>query len=132
MLTSRPGVLAIAFNFMLVAGCARAQDAQRSADMDAPAFKTEIGKGTALLLDVRTPAEYASGHIAGSTNIDWTAGDYEARFAKLDPKTPVLVYCHSGGRSEQAQEYLVEKGFTVTNLTGGFAAWKKAGYPVAK
>lgn len=131
MRTAHRTVLAIAFNLLLVCGCLHAQDS-RSFDMAAPAFKAEVAKGTALLLDVRTPSEYAGGHIAGSTNIDWTAADYEARFAKLDPKTPVLVYCHSGGRSEQAQEYLVEKGFTVTNLTGGFADWKKAGYPVAK
>ena len=132
MLTSRQTALAIAFNFILVAGCAEAQVTGTSTDLEAPAFKTEIEKGKALLIDVRTPAEYASGHIAGSTNIDWTAADYETRFAKLDPKTPVLVYCHSGGRSEQAQEFLVEKGFVAMNLTGGFVGWKKAGYAVEK
>ncbi len=143
MRTSIPLISTSVALLFLVAGCAKAQqgDVSKAApgedqvvtsDLDAATFKTEIEKGKAVLVDVRTPAEYASGHIAGSVNIDWTASDYEARFATLDPKKPVLLYCHSGGRSEQAKEYLEEKGFAVKHLTTGFMGWKKAGYAVEK
>jgi rhodanese-related sulfurtransferase len=95
-------------------------------------FRKALDEGKAKLVDVRTPAEFASGHLEGSLNIDWTAADYEKRFAALDPKVPVLLYCHSGGRSEQALEYLLSKGFKASHLEGGITAWKRAGLPVVK
>lgn len=99
-------------------------------DLTPAAFKAAIDKGDSRLIDVRTPGEYGSGHIAGSVNIDWTASDYEKAFAQLDPKVPVLLYCRSGGRSGQAMEYLQEKGFTVQHMEGGIQDWLQAGYPV--
>jgi len=122
---------------MITAGCSNAQSGvpQESAiatDIEGPAFDARIAKGDARLIDVRTPAEFASGHIKGAENIDWTAADYEKNFATLDPKKPVLVYCAMGGRSDQAKEYLVERGFTVIQLLDGIAGWKKAGFPVVK
>lgn len=101
-----------------------------SGDLDAAAFKARIDQGGAQLIDVRTAKEYAGGHIPGSTNIDWTAPDYETTFAQLDPATPVLLYCLAGGRSEQAKEYLEGKGFKVAHLVDGYSAWQKAGLPV--
>lgn len=95
-------------------------------------FEAAIAKGDAVLVDVRTPSEYASGHLEGSVNIDWTAKEYEAAFGELDPKKPVLLYCHGGGRSEQALEYLEGKGFRARHLGGGITAWKKAGLPTVK
>jgi rhodanese-related sulfurtransferase len=103
---------------------------QASGDLDPLAFKAEIDRGGARLIDVRTPREYAAGHIPGSENIDWTSPDFEAAFARLDPATPVLLYCLVGGRSEQAKEYLAGKGFRVKHLAEGYSAWKKAGLPV--
>ncbi len=96
------------------------------------AFKAEVESGRYQLVDVRTPAEYAAGHLAGSTLIDWTAPDYEQAFARLDAKRPVLLYCHSGGRSEQALEHLAQRGYQVQHLEGGIVAWRKAGLPVVK
>lgn len=101
-------------------------------ELEPPAFQKAIEEGKAVLVDVRTPAEFASGHIAGSVNIDWTGKDYEQAFAKLDLKKPVLLYCHGGGRSEQALEHLADKGYSVRHLDGGISAWKKAGLPVVK
>lgn len=95
-------------------------------------FEEAIAKGDAVLVDVRTPAEYGSGHIDGSINVDWTGKDYETAFAKLDPNKPVLLYCHGGGRSEQALEYLESKGYKARHLGGGITAWKQAGLPVVK
>lgn len=109
-----------------------AQTGVNGTELDPVAFKAAIAEGTAILVDVRTPKEHASGHLEGSVNIDWTAKDYEAAFAKLDPKTPVLLYCHGGGRSEQALEYLLGKGFNARHLKGGYVAWKEAGYTVVR
>ncbi len=122
---------------LITAGCSNAQtgsgpEVKNATDIEASAFNTRIAKGDAHLIDVRTAAEFASGHIQGAENIDWTAAEYEKNFAKLDPKEPVLVYCATGGRSDQAKEYLMEKGFTVVQLLDGIAGWKKAGFPVVK
>ncbi len=109
-----------------------AQTGKPSTELSVDAFKSAVAAGKARLVDVRTPAEYAAGHLQGSINIDWTADDYEAGFAKLDKNMPVLLYCHSGGRSEQALEYLLEHGYQAQHMVGGFSAWKKAGYPSVK
>ncbi|MBK9175972.1 MAG: rhodanese-like domain-containing protein [Flavobacteriales bacterium] len=109
-----------------------AQIGDPRSELSPAAFKAAIAEGSAILVDVRTPKEYVNGHIEGSVNIDWTSNDYEAAFAKLDPKTPVLLYCHGGGRSEQALEYLVEKGLKARHLKGGFMAWREAGNAVVR
>ena len=122
-----------------IAAKAQVHQAQQRTTASAPpaelgplAFKSTIDQGKAVLVDVRTPAEFSNGHIAGATNIDWTADNYQAGFAKLDKDKPVLLYCHSGGRSEQALEYLLGRGYQVQHLGGGFAAWRKSGLPVVK
>lgn len=102
------------------------------AALSATAFMAAAESGRYQLVDVRTPAEHAAGHLAGSTLIDWTSPDYEQAFARLDAKRPVLLYCHSGGRSEQALEHLAQRGYQVQHLDGGIVAWRKAGFPVVK
>ncbi|MDQ3099912.1 MAG: rhodanese-like domain-containing protein, partial [Bacteroidota bacterium] len=95
-------------------------------------FQRALEKGDAILIDVRTPQEFASGHIPGSINIDWSGADYESSFARLDPERPVLLYCAMGGRSDQARSYLAEKGFEAYDLDEGIISWKAAGLPVEK
>ena len=81
------------------------------------------GKGT--ILDVRTPKEYAEGHVNGSVNINYFDKDFKDQVGKLDSTKPVYVYCHSGGRSSKAMNIMKSQGFkTIYNLTGGYAAWK--------
>ena len=101
-------------------------------DLEAVAFNDRIASDNGVLVDVRTPAEYASGHLAGAINLDWTGKNYEADFASLSKDRPVLVYCAMGGRSDQAKEYLEEKGYTVIQLLDGIGGWKKADLPVVK
>ena len=64
------------------------------------------------VIDVRPPAEYAAGHVAGAQNIDVEAADFGSRIAALDKKTPYLVYCHSGRRSGIAASQMAAAGFT--------------------
>ena len=87
----------------------------------------------AVVLDVRTPKEFALGHIAGATNIDWQAADFQKRVSALDKSKTWLVHCAVGGRSAKAAEKMATLGFTnVYNLQGGLKAWQTAGKPIEK
>ncbi|HEX2616553.1 MAG TPA: rhodanese-like domain-containing protein [Flavobacteriales bacterium] len=108
----------------------RAQSPDR---LDVPAFKTEVDKGKAQLIDVRTPEEFAKGHLANARNIDWLDDRFLAEAGKLDRTAPVLLYCAVGGRSEEALLALQKAGFkNVHDLKGGINAWKAQGMPVTK
>jgi len=95
-------------------------------------FQQQVSAGQSQLLDVRTAGEYQQGHLANALQADWTnSAEFAERIKYLDKNKPLLVYCASGGRSGQAAEWLVKKGFVkVDNLTGGMIAWKQAGLPV--
>jgi hydroxyacylglutathione hydrolase len=77
----------------------------------------------AAVIDVRSKQEFAKGHIAGAVHIPFI--QVPARIGELDPRTPAVVYCRSGNRSARACAYLRRRGFTVSNLRGGF--WPYAG-----
>jgi phage shock protein E len=75
-----------------------------------------------VVLDVRTPAEYAVRHVRGARNHNFYAADFAAQLAALDRQKRYLVYCASGSRSGQATAQMHGLGFAeVYNLTGGFA-----------
>ena len=84
------------------------------------------------LLDVRTPQEFAEGHIPGAVNIDWLAdGFVEAVQASIDPERELLIYCRRGRRSAEAADTLETLGYKrIFNLKDGFNAWKNANLPV--
>lgn len=110
-----------------------AQEKQDYTDVDVEGFAALLKKGDMQLLDVRTPEEYAQGHIAGASNINVFDPEF-AREAKesLQKSRPVAVYCRSGKRSADAARILSSEGFKVTNLEGGILAWIKADEPVEK
>ncbi len=80
------------------------------------------------LVDVRTPEEYASGHIAGSVNIP--VEELDARKGEISKDEAVVLYCRSGNRSNQAAQILDRAGYTGVYDLGGIIAWQAAGYPV--
>lgn len=85
--------------------------------------------GTARVLDVRNAVEWREGHIPGATHIP--LAQLRQRVGELDSSRPVVVHCQSGGRSAVAASVLEAAGFgSVTNLTGGYAGWRKAGLSV--
>ncbi len=95
-----------------------------SKDLTAQEFKEGIDKGNILLLDVRTPSEFAGGSIAGAINIDYTAADFSQQIDILSKDKPVYLFCQSGGRSGKALKVFTAKGFPeVYNLIGGYGAW---------
>jgi phage shock protein E len=92
-----------------------------------------IQAGGVQVLDVRTPDEYAEGHIEGATLIDFYEPDFADRIAALDRDQEYVVYCHSGNRSGQATAIMADQGFTaVDDVDGGIAAWQAAGLPVTR
>ena len=77
----------------------------------------------ALLLDVRTPEEFAQGHIPGSKNVPLHVLDKVAGIIE-NKDTPLFVYCHSGSRSHQAVGLLGKMGYRNVNDLGGIAAYR--------
>ncbi|MGO8696106.1 MAG: rhodanese-like domain-containing protein [Limisphaerales bacterium] len=86
-----------------------------------------------MILDVRTPREFASGHLQGALNVDVNAPDFAERIKALDKNKTYLVHCASGVRSTRACENLARLDFPrLYNLAGGIKAWIKAGEPIEK
>ena len=98
-------------------------------DLSADAFEKMLQEdGAAQLVDVRTPEEYAAGHIPGAINIDWFADDFiDKAKASLTTDRPVMVYCRSGKRSAKAAWKLDGNEFRTYNLLGGYLGWTEAG-----
>jgi phage shock protein E len=89
-----------------------------------------------VVLDVRTPREYAEGHVAGAINLPVTgqgSEHFNDEVAKLDRGTTYLVHCARGVRSANAVNRMAKLGFIHLNdFTGGMDLWKKEGKPVEK
>ncbi|WP_083191660.1 thioredoxin domain-containing protein [Formosa haliotis] len=82
------------------------------------------------LIDVRTPSEYDSGHIANAKNVDWKADSFQNETARLDKTEAILVYCLSGARSAKAASQMRLDGFTkVYELDGGLMKWRSKNLP---
>lgn len=83
------------------------------------------------LIDVRTPEEFAEGHLKGAKNIDYNSDGFEASLEGLKKDKPVMVYCFVGGRSGQAAKLLSQKGFEqVIDMQGGYKKWTEEGWPI--
>jgi len=83
-----------------------------------------------LLLDVRTAAEYASGHLEDSVNIE--LNDLPSQLAAIPTDQPVIIYCRSGNRSSHAATSLRQAGYTQVYDLGGIIEWQAAGLPVIR
>jgi rhodanese-related sulfurtransferase len=83
-------------------------------------FETYQKTAGAVLLDVRTPSEFASGHLEGAINVDFDNPTFTSEVQKLDKATPYFVYCRSGNRSGQAIAIMKKEGFkNIAELQGG-------------
>jgi phage shock protein E len=107
---------------------ATAGSVQTAAHLDVEAFGALATTPGTVVLDVRTPEEFNTGHLQGARNVDFRAADFDTRLAALDRGTAYALYCHSGNRSGQALQKMTAAGFTrVTDLAGGITAWTQAG-----
>lgn len=93
-------------------------------------LKTALDAGDAVVVDVREPEEYASGHVPGARPVP-LAG-VPALAGELPTDQPVYVVCQSGGRSAQAAAFLARQGVDAVNVDGGTGDWAAAGYPVER
>ncbi|MGQ9692792.1 MAG: rhodanese-like domain-containing protein [Thermaceae bacterium] len=84
-----------------------------------------------LVVDVRTPQEFAQGHVPEAKN--YPLQSIDTWWRELPKDKPIYLYCNSGNRSRQAAEYLKAKGFTnLYNVQGGVLAIERAGYPLVR
>ena len=87
----------------------------------------------ALILDVRTTDEFASGHVPGAINIPYDEVGRRVEELGSDRDRTVVVYCESGGRAGKAEATLLASGFTdLVHLEGDMRAWRYEGRPTAK
>ena len=100
--------------------------AKKETDLDGSAFKEQFtNTKNAVLLDVRTPGEFAGGTISGAENMDVMSSDFKSRLKKLSSQKTYFVFCRSGNRSAGAVSLLEEQGFKAFNLVGGISAWPR-------
>jgi len=93
--------------------------------VNAASFELATQEEGVTVIDVRTPEEFASGHLPGAVNLNVEGADFPAQIAALDPDAEYAVYCRSGNRSRAAIDYMTQQGVTHTvGLEGGIGAWK--------
>lgn len=111
--TLTAAILIITAGFFSCGSIAPAEKIKKWADMGA------------LIVDVRTPPEYAAGNIPGSVNIP--LGDIESRIDEFGKKDGyIIVYCRSGNRSGKAKEFLESRGYRNVINGGGLKDMLKA------
>jgi thioredoxin len=119
----------ILFASITILSC-NGQTSKNIKDIDPKAFSEKIiATPNAQIIDVRTPQEFAAGHIDNALNINWLGDDFVVNAEKLDKTKPVFVYCKTSNRSPQAAAKLEELGFkTIYNLQGGLLKWDADGF----
>ena len=106
---------------------------QNFENTDVQGFTELITDSNVVVLDVRTAAEFAEGHIKGAILINQGQSDFvEKARTTLPMEKKIAVYCRSGRRSANAAGKLADVGYKCINLKGGIIAWKEADMPVTK
>ena len=101
-------------------------------DAEVEAFAAIVAQHDVVVVDVRTPAEFAEGHILNAVNIDVRQDGFMEKARVLLPRELRLaIYCRSGRRSAEAAAMLADAGYRVVNLSGGITAWTDAGNAVS-
>lgn len=115
---------------ILLGGCSSTGSAT-TVNLNVSEFSQKISEPGVIIVDVRTPEEFASGHIEGALNIDFNSGNFENEITRLNPSETYAVYCRSGSRSGQAASIMHKAGFhDVSNLNGGVIDWTNDGLPL--
>lgn len=99
----------------------------------AEAHKLISGDAPARVIDVRTPGEFAQGHIASAINLDVTDPGFVRQLARLDPAATYVLHCKSGTRSAKALELMRARGFRdIAHMSEGFDAWRASGMAISR
>lgn len=122
----------VAFLSLLLLSC-QLSSSQQIEKLDSKEFNEKItATKNAIVIDVRTPSEFESGHIENAVNIDWRSNDFETEIKKvINKEEPIFIYCRSGNRSNQAAHKMLEWGFKkIYELEGGTINWKSDSMPL--
>lgn len=103
---------------LALTGCAAAEPIELTSDT--------------VVIDVRTPGEYAAGHLDGAVNLDLTSGQLASEIPALDADDEYVVYCKSGNRSAQATQLMEQAGLEVTDAGSMQQAADATGLPIVQ
>lgn len=124
---------------VLVSGCAGGTETATQVIGDittqeaSAMIQENAGNPGFVILDVRTPEEYADGHIEKALNLDYYSETFRDELDELDKGKTYLVYCRSGKRSRAAADIMEELGFgNGYNMRGGIVQWQEDGLPTVK
>jgi len=91
------------------------------------------GDSDFVILDVRTPGEYQSGHIKDSIMIDFYSNSFMDEIGRLDKEKSYLVYCRSGNRSARSMSLFKKLEFQkIYHLSSGINGWNSEGLPLVQ
>ena len=130
--TSRPlaGMVGCCFASLLLITVARAAATNIVHHVNPAEAQKLIAEKKVVVLDVRTPKEFAAGHIAGAQNISVEAADFGSRISSLDKTAAYFLYCRSGRRSAIAADQMAAAGFSDVVDAGAMADLAAAGAPL--
>lgn len=115
---------------LALAACGSSNSAVQK--MDPTAFADAASQPGVVILDVRSPDEFASGHLTGATNINVEDPGFADAISGLDKNVTYAIYCQSGRRSGIATSQMTDAGFTkIVELEGGLQAWQQVGGQLA-
>ena len=122
-------IILIAFTIFFVSAGFSQSDSTKSVELDPNKFEQKLYEiPTAQLIDVRTPAEFMTGHLKNSINIDYKGDSFEAEINSIEKFKPVFIYCQSGIRSKGAAAKMKKLGFTeIYILLSGMDEWLTSG-----
>ena len=86
-----------------------------------------------IIIDIRTPGEFKSGHLAKSVLIDFYSQTFAENLSRLNKEKTYLIYCRSGNRSSKSLEIFKKLKFQkVYHMASGIRAWQSGGFPIVK
>ena len=106
-----------------------AVSAKEAADL----IEMHRGNSEFVILDIRTPAEYNSGHLANSVLIDFYSSTFADQLSQLDKEKAYLIYCRTGNRSSKSMEIFNKLKFqNIYHMASGIRGWAARGFSIVK
>lgn len=126
--------VSLAIGVALMAGCVPTQTIEDITPQEAfTLIQNNQNNPDFVIIDVRTPEEFADGHIENAINIDFRSETFRDKLNELDKDKTYLIYCRSGVRSKNALDMMEELNFREAyNMLGGIISWKAEGLPTIK
>lgn len=124
-------VLLICSIAIVLGSCMNGQTQKGTTSLAPSAFFDSIKQHpSAIIIDVRTPEEFANGHLQQALNYNWSDNSFKEQAVSFDKTKPIYIYCLSGGRSASAASYLRRNGFNeVYEMDGGMIKWRAENLP---